>query len=234
MEAVGSQQFATCGAVGIDPGLTALGWATPDGRSGLVESKLRGVARLDEIARQFVQILDGITNGCQGSGIRCQVSDTANGLVAPQVFVAIEGYSFGARNQAHQMGELGGVLRLAMWRERIPFVDVPPTMVKKFAGDKGNLKKDEMRLAVFKRWQREFKSEHEVDAFVLAKIAEAVTRDVGGLTKPQREITEKLKSQIVTFNHQSTLVGGRNGDAGPLSDSGTRTAPRTRRSRTAL
>lgn len=204
--------------VGIDPGLTATGWATPDGLSGVIESKLLGVARLDDIARRVVQLLNG---------------------GGPVVLVAIEGYSFGARQMAHQMGELGGVLRLMMWRNDVPFVDVAPTALKKFAGERGNLKKDEVRLAVFKRWGREFKTEHEVDAFVLAKIGQEVARDSGlavrgsgeaRMTKAQKEIIQKLQGQVVTFNSQFS-VGGRNGHTRSLPDPGTDASARPRRPR---
>ena len=40
---------------------------------------------------------------------------------APQV-VALEGYAFGAKSQHHALGELGGVLRLALHRVEQPFI----------------------------------------------------------------------------------------------------------------
>jgi len=57
--------------------------------------------------------------------------------------------------------------------ERLPLVGhgvkvVPPASLKKFVGS-GRLKKDEMRLAVFKRWGVEFPTSDEVDAYALAQ-----------------------------------------------------------------
>lgn len=66
--------------------------------------------------------------------------------------VCIEGYSYGSRNsQAHAIGELGGVVRLALWKRRIPWVDIPPTCRAKFATGKGNAGKNEVVSAISAR-----------------------------------------------------------------------------------
>lgn len=63
--------------------------------------------------------------------------------------VLIEGYSFSSRNsQAHSIGELGGVVRLELWRKGIPFTDVAPTARAKFATGKGNANKAEVLSAI--------------------------------------------------------------------------------------
>ena len=66
--------------------------------------------------------------------------------------VLVEGYSFGSRNsQAHAAGELGGVVRLALWEAGVPYVDVPPTCRAKFATGRGNASKSEVVSAVSAR-----------------------------------------------------------------------------------
>ena len=64
----------------------------------------------------------------------------------------IEGYAFGARNsQAHKIGELGGVVRLALYEANIPYAEVPPTSRAKFATGRGNAAKTEVISAVSAR-----------------------------------------------------------------------------------
>jgi crossover junction endodeoxyribonuclease RuvC len=55
---------------------------------------------------------------------------------------AIEGYSFGAKNAREALGELGGVIRLALYRSGIPYVEIAPTAWRKKLTGKGNLSKD--------------------------------------------------------------------------------------------
>lgn len=88
--------------------------------------------------------------------------------------LAIEGYGFSNKFTLVPLVEIGTVLRYFAMQKGVPLIEVAPTQLKKFACGKGNAKKDEIRLAVFKNWQQEFKSHNEVDAFVLAKIAEAI------------------------------------------------------------
>lgn len=66
--------------------------------------------------------------------------------------VVVEGYSFSSRNsQAHSIGELGGVVRVSLWRAGIPFTEVAPTARAKFATGKGNSSKAEVLSAVSAR-----------------------------------------------------------------------------------
>ncbi len=139
--------------LGLDLSLRSTGWATPDKASGVVAPLGEGIERLQNIL--------------------CALRDLG---LYEQDLVVIEGYSFASKMGGHQLGELGGVIRYSLWLERRPFIVVAPTTLKKFVGGKGNLKKDEMRLETWKRWQAEFRSEHEVDAFGLSKIGEALRR----------------------------------------------------------
>jgi Holliday junction resolvasome RuvABC endonuclease subunit len=53
--------------------------------------------------------------------------------------VALEHYSYMSRySHAHSIGELGGVVRVALHERHIPFVEIPPTCRAKFATGKGN------------------------------------------------------------------------------------------------
>lgn len=115
---------------GIDLSLTSTGVCI-DGDAQTVASKAKGPERLGEIRQEILDILDA------------QIRN---------VLVCIEGYSFGSRNsQAHAIGELGGVVRLALWERGYPYVDIPPTCRAKFATGKGNASKNEVVSSISAR-----------------------------------------------------------------------------------
>lgn len=58
--------------------------------------------------------------------------------------VALEGYAFGAVGRVFQIAENGGLLKFKLWEAAIPVTNFPPTMIKKFAADKGNANKEMM------------------------------------------------------------------------------------------
>lgn len=163
--------------MGIDPSLESCGFVVFN-RGGMthtqaVKSKLRGPARLNEIrdALDFLLMRD-----------------------RPKL-VCIEGYSFGSVDRAHAMGELGGTLRLRLWERQFSYIEVAPTRVKKFATGNGQAKKDHMLLAVYKRWGVEMQTNDEADAYVLARIALALTEGDDTLTEFQREVIKALQSK---------------------------------------
>lgn len=87
---------------------------------------------------------------------------------------AVEGYSFGSRNGGERIGELGGVIRAALWEAEVPYVEIPPKSLKKFITDNGNAGKDEMLAATIRRWP-EFngKTNNESDAYGLGVMAKS-------------------------------------------------------------
>jgi Holliday junction resolvasome RuvABC endonuclease subunit len=97
--------------LGIDPSLSCTGLAIVSGGqlrdAGVVKGgDLRGAERL-------AHIYDGVTTWLQR-------------LPHLDVSVAIEGYAFGAQNQREALGEAGGVIRLAVYRRGLPYVDLAP------------------------------------------------------------------------------------------------------------
>ena len=88
------------------------------------------VARLDRIVRDVGGFID-----------RCKPGH-----------VALEEHGF-VRGQAHvrTLAEVGGVLRLMLWRRGIPFRTYPPEVIKIHATGSGSADKDEMILAARER-----------------------------------------------------------------------------------
>lgn len=115
--------------VGLDLSLTSSGVVCGEERFSIF-SEHKGPERLADISSQLLTFLNAIDDP---------------GLV-------IEGYSFASRNShAHAIGELGGVVRLALWQRGIPFVEVPPTCRAKFATGRGNASKSEVVSAISAR-----------------------------------------------------------------------------------
>lgn len=85
--------------------------------------------------------------------------------------VVIEGYSYASGNKAHDVGELGGVVRLALYEAGIRYEVVAPKTLKTYACNNGNASKDDVLLAAVRRLRYEGKSKDEADALWLYTLA---------------------------------------------------------------
>jgi Holliday junction resolvasome RuvABC endonuclease subunit len=167
--------------VGIDPSLTSTGYSGC-GQNGTLSSKFVGVERLADLSEQLATFL----------------------LTVPtSPVVVIEGYSFASRNsQAHSTGELGGVLRLTMFRMGIDFIEVPPTCRAKFATGKGNSSKSEVISALSARtgivWTGKG-ADDMADAYILEEMGLAVQgRSRHDWPKAHLEALEKVDWSVIT------------------------------------
>lgn len=75
---------------------------------------------------------------------------------------------------ALKLGELAGAVKLELLYKNIYPMQVPPMTLKKFASGKGNSKKQEMLLQMYKRWGIEFSDDNAADAYALARLARGV------------------------------------------------------------
>lgn len=110
--------------------------------------------------------------------------------------VAIEGLSFGARNTTAlmQLAGLNYLVRKLLHDYNIPFVIVAPTSLKKFITGKGNSGKDVMMMETYKRYGVTLSDDNLCDAYCLARVAEAIKRDIK-LTSFQKEVVNLLKKE---------------------------------------
>ena len=108
--------------------------------------------------------------------------------------VCIEGASYGSRKTSYlfDAGRLMGIMEVSLLEGSYKYVVVPPTMLKKFATGKGNAAKDIVIKEVYKVWNQDFDDNNICDAFVLAKIAQAVEDETMQLKKHQKEVLKKL------------------------------------------
>lgn len=119
----------TADVVGLDLSLTSTGVAVGSTTRTIAVSH-KGPERLMAIAHQVSTLLSTLSKPA----------------------VVLEGYSMASRNsQAHATGELGGVIRVTLHSERVPYVVVPPTCRAKFATGRGNASKSEVVSAVSAR-----------------------------------------------------------------------------------
>ena len=170
--------------LGIDASLTGTGIAVFD----LYGNK----SGIDLVHNEAIQVKS--TGEERLKAIRDRIADIISSWQIG--YVAIEGYAFSRANQAHQIGELGGVLRLFLHEHNIPFVEIAPSAVKKFATGKGNAQKHEVAAHVQKRWDVMFKTNDETDAYVIGRMGTVLAG--GGaiddqLTMFQQEVIDELR-----------------------------------------
>lgn len=119
--------------------------------SGVIKPKdMSGIIRLEFIANKIQDLI----------------------FTTPPRKVGLEGYAFSAHAAyAHELGELGGIVKLLLHRSKIQCDIVGPTKLKKYVTGKGNSKKNEMLLGVYKKWGVSFSDDNAADAYSIARWA---------------------------------------------------------------
>lgn len=143
--------------LGIDPGLSKLGWCLliPDGKkfshqTGIIGKNLDGLNEVERLAA---------------------IRDAVRALLISKVpnMAALEGYSFGSKWHMADMGEVGGIVKIACHDAGVPLKIVAPTSLKKFCCNNGRADKAVMRQQIFKKWKCEFGTQDEAEAFAIAQ-----------------------------------------------------------------
>lgn len=134
--------------VGIDPSLTNTGvYFGPGEWCEIKGGKARGAERL------------------------LNFYNTISGLLAenPPERAVVEGYAFAStHSRAHRLGELGGVLRLALIEWGVKEIyEVPPKSLKKFFTDNGNADKAAMLKEAERRGGETLPGDDVADACAL-------------------------------------------------------------------
>lgn len=138
--------------VGLDLSLRATGMACSDGTTlRLVPPK--NVWPVTAAKRHLRSEMDRI------AWILDQVGENLTGPLPDEPrfdsprpdLVVIEHYSRGSSNRREEMGELGGIIRLDLWARNIPYADVSPASLQKFAcGDSKKRDKDAVLAAAIR------------------------------------------------------------------------------------
>jgi Holliday junction resolvasome RuvABC endonuclease subunit len=156
-----------------------------------IDQSLTGFAltamNLDEPAHYITWVYKSPYKGVQRlDDIQTWMFDKFEELKKDHTFydVAMEGTVL-ASHSALVLGELAATVKLFFFeyfwdthhfaiapdqKLRTP-LQIPPMTLKKFAAGKGNAKKQEMLMQIFKRWGIEFNDDNAADSYALARLA---------------------------------------------------------------
>ena len=163
--------------VALDLSLTCIGWArtvslSGSGREvGTIKPKGTGVWRLQDALTRVLNVVRG------------------------SQLVLLEGYAYGREQKAHQLGELGGVVRLGLHQSGIEWIEVPPSCVKKLATGNGNAKKNLVLVEAVRRLGYEGSSHDEADALWLLEGALHYYDSPAAVKLPQSHLGFQNKAQ---------------------------------------
>jgi crossover junction endodeoxyribonuclease RuvC len=142
--------------IGLDLSLCATGISVINEKGDIIEKKLvessakeENTPRLTKICFTIMEIVNSYNTN----------------------LVIIEGPTFGVQKtiSIFQLGELAGVVKEKLFIQNIPFIIVPPTVLKKFITGKGNSPKDVMMLKIYRKYGIEFENNNLADAYALAR-----------------------------------------------------------------
>jgi Holliday junction resolvasome RuvABC endonuclease subunit len=170
-------------SIGVDQSLTGFALTILDVEdpkkyiTWVYKSPYRGVKRLVDISRWLVKKLELIEDR--------YVTD-----------VAMEGTVL-ASHSALVLGELAAVVKIVFWsffedwdhqdHLRVP-LQIPPMTLKKYAAGKGNAKKQEMLMQMYKRYGVEFNDDNAADSYGLARMAAKLR-----INEVEAQIIEQIK-----------------------------------------
>jgi Holliday junction resolvasome RuvABC endonuclease subunit len=145
--------------LGIDQSLTGTGLCVIDN-----DARVRVLATVDT---------KNLRGGIRLAKIRDAVVDVLT--EGPISGAAVEGYSMGSINRPFDLGEVGGVIRLALTDARVSYNIVAPSVLKLFATGHGHADKARMLREAETRGACPA-DDNQADAYFLACVARAVSR----------------------------------------------------------
>ena len=127
----------------LDLSLSATGIARPDGELSTYRPQVKGDDRLTEIAHYVGVIADG------------RLPD----------LTVIEDVPFGMNNAAAgPLAMLHGAVRFVLLNEGHRYLTVPPATLKTYATGRGNARKPDMRMELYKRTELDVDDDNQCDA----------------------------------------------------------------------
>lgn len=112
--------------------------------------------------------------------------------------ICIENFSYNStgRGVDYQYG-IGWIIREKLFVHGFKFYDVAPNALKRFATGNGSVKKEVMVAPIYRRWGYTNISDNITDAFVLAKIAEAIDKGNKGLKEHEKLVVRTVKNSVM-------------------------------------
>jgi Holliday junction resolvasome RuvABC endonuclease subunit len=142
--------------VGLDLSLSATGVSISNDATLTCSTRLRGVERI-------VAIRDAVLRVCD----------------KPSTLVVVEGFAMGTGRQSgsYEIGGLGWVIRVALHEHGVPYVEIPPATLKKFATGKGNAGKPDMLASAIRAGYDGPNDDNAIDAWWLRQLGEYANAD---------------------------------------------------------
>lgn len=163
--------------VGIDPS-TKTGFVALDEHGNVLRAtELQGIG--DKDPKRMITLIDDIMRH-----------------IHPEDYIVIEGFGY-ASQQAIQLGGIGWGIRMALTRRGFTYTEASPSQLKKFASGKGNTKKDDLAVHIYKNFGFEHSSDNVRDAFVLAKIAKKLSWALAGGCIPGPKYQQEVLDAII-------------------------------------
>lgn len=184
--------------IALDLSLTETGWAAED-RFGTGHAGIMKPPRSDNSGtRRLAWFRDQVH-------AMCRHFDPA--------IVVLEGYAYGiarGKSQQHSLGELGGVVRLALHDLQVPVVVVTPTCLKRYATGRGNAKKEDMLAAAIRRLGYMGSNHNVADAMWLRQMAADHYEAPGAVQMPkaQRAALEAVEWPAITPEMTAAMAAG--------------------------
>lgn len=115
--------------------------------------------------------------------------------------ILLEGYSYGSKGSSVlSLAEFGAVLRLKLMSSALSHgsvvVEVPPSVLKKFATGKGNANKTLVVSSLSKRYGLNFQDDNQADAYGLARLGLVVLGLKGPENQAQESSAEVVRSAL--------------------------------------
>jgi len=113
---------------------------------------------------------------------------------APQA-VVMEGYAYNAANKKFMLGEVGGVVKLAVLTFNTTLYVAAPKQVKKFISGNASADKEQVMRAVLGNYGVDIGDDNLADAFTLAAIAAEIVNP-----HTQRRCAKEVAQQVAQKN----------------------------------
>lgn len=108
--------------------------------------------------------------------------------------VVMEGLSMHSKSSSlDQICGMAYLIRYWLWNNKIPFVLVTPTQLKKFVTGKGTSDKELMIKYILSKFGHDVDTSHEADAIGLCMIGRALTDSYSPQNEQQRSVVAALR-----------------------------------------
>lgn len=140
------------------------------------------------------------TDGMRGAERLVYIKNTILEVVdeTMPVLAAMEGYSYGSAGKVFELGELGGVIKVALQERGVPLVVASPVQVKKFVTGNHRAEKEDIVAAVNVVFSLSWNLFHNnvADAAGLALIAQAYLAPDGITQRHKAEVIAALRGDV--------------------------------------